>query len=323
MIEHLVEQHGETLGMRSIDEFAQVIGRAEVAFDCAENRGIVAECSPTFEVGKLCQRHDAKRRDAEQVKVSGMDALGDPSERAAVLRLDIRIAFREAIDAQFVEDELARIGRVNMLVSPRKSGWINNDAVILGEARTKAPCIRINSHFLVASLVIARHAALDEELVFMTGRSHIGDTEPQVRDIEVTSVQTQLDKFARIRMLHARALPVVEIAHDIHPRSIRMIKPEENSAISEHRGAETRPSICLGYEHFRIQRQARDERFRRDTLGCPWLDIIDECFVALAPNRRGLNPAWPNRQPAIKAVQRVIFPRSMKAGASLKLEPEL
>ena len=140
---------------------------------------------PTFEVGKLCQRHDGKRRDTEQVKVSGMDALGDPSERTAVLRLDIRIAFREAIDAQFVEDELARIGRVNMLVSPRKSGWINNDAVILGEARAKAPCIRINSHFLVASLVIARHAALDEELVFMTGRSHIGDIEPQVRDIEV------------------------------------------------------------------------------------------------------------------------------------------
>ena len=51
MIEHLVEQHGETLGMRSIDEFAQVIGRAEVAFDCAENRGIVAECSPPSRSG--------------------------------------------------------------------------------------------------------------------------------------------------------------------------------------------------------------------------------------------------------------------------------
>jgi hypothetical protein len=82
-----------------------------------------------------------------------------------------------------------------------------------------------------------------------------------------------------------------------------MIKAEQDPPISQQVGAQSRQSARLRNENALFKRELTEELLRRDRLQFPRQNMVDERFIARAPDLRRRNAAVLDLQPTVKAVQ--------------------
>jgi len=121
VVEDLIEDDGQSLAVRRIDQRSQIVGRAEVALDGEIERRVVAERIGSLRRRKFRQRHDRQCRHAKSLEVAVANALGNPCEPAAIRCVDIGIALRKTVHAELVENQLREIRRLPPLVGPHEA----------------------------------------------------------------------------------------------------------------------------------------------------------------------------------------------------------
>lgn len=80
VVEHLVENHGQTVLMGGVHQHAEVIRGAEVPLDGAVERWAVAQRPGALRAWELSERHQSEGGDAEIVEVARANPFGDPGE---------------------------------------------------------------------------------------------------------------------------------------------------------------------------------------------------------------------------------------------------